>query len=40
MSSTFEHKEKIIKIRKQEIEIDGKSRLIVMIRDFSDSVKF
>jgi hypothetical protein len=47
MNSTLNHRnidkiksEKIIKIRKQKIKIDGQSRVVVIIHDFSDSVKF
>ena len=29
----------LIRIRKTEVEIDGEKRIIVMIQDFSDSIK-
>jgi hypothetical protein len=32
--------EKIIKIRKHKVEIDGSLKTLVMIRDFSDIIKY
>lgn len=32
--------ERIIRIRKHEVEIDGSKKVIVMIRDLSDSINF
>lgn len=39
MKKEKKQKVKLIKIRKEDVIIDGEERQIIMIRDFSDSIE-